>query len=153
MQAAQMKLKVLLPYKVFAEKSQVKRIIAVTHEGAFGILPHRLDCVMALTASILVFETDARGDLNEDRVNEEYTNEKYINEEYIAVDEGILVKTGSEVLVSVRNAISGMALSELREAIEQQFIQLDEQEQKLRSVLTKMESGFIRRLATFKQDR
>lgn len=142
MQAARMKLKVLLPFKVFAEKSQVKRIIAVTHEGAFGILPHRLDCVMALTASILVFETDARDDLNE----------AYINEEYIAVDEGILVKTGSEVLVSVRNAISGMTLSELHEAIEQQFMQLDEQEQKLRSVLTKMESGFIRRLATFKQD-
>lgn len=136
-----MKLKILLPYKVFAEESNVKRIIAVTHDGEFGILPNRLDCVMALTAGILVFETD-KGEGSESG-----------DEVYIAVDEGILVKTGSDVLVSVRNAIGGMALSELREAIEQQFIQLNEQEQKLRSVLTKMESGFIRRLVTFKQDR
>lgn len=130
-----MNLKVLLPYKVFAESRQVIRIIAVTQNGAFGILPHRLDCVISLVAGILVFETQ-EGD-----------------EVYIAVDEGILVKTGFDVLVSVRNAIGGMALSDLREAIEQQFITLDEQEQKLRSVLVKMESGFIRRLVTFRQER
>ena len=130
-----MNLKVLLPYKVFTESRQVVRIIAITQNGAFGILPHRLDCVMSLVAGILVFETQ-EGD-----------------ETYIAVDEGILVKTGFDVLVSVRNAIGGMALSDLREAIEQQFITLDEQEQKLRSVLVKMESGFIRRLVTFRQER
>lgn len=130
-----MNLKVLLPYKVFTESRQVIRIIAVTQNGAFGILPHRLDCVISLVAGILVFETQ-EGD-----------------EVYIAVDEGILVKTGFDVLVSVRNAIGGMALSDLREAIEQQFITLDEQEQKLRSVLVKMESGFIRRLVTFRQER
>lgn len=130
-----MNLKVLLPYKVFAERRQVLRIIAVTQNGAFGILPQRLDCVMSLVAGILVFETEA-GD-----------------EVYIAVDEGILVKTGIDVLVSVRNAIGGMALNDLREAIEQQFITLDEQEQNLRSVLVKMESSFIRRLVTFRQER
>lgn len=135
MPVALMKLKVLLPFKVFTEERQVKRIIAVSHDGAFGILPHRLDCVIALSAGILVFETQGA------------------DEVYIAVDEGILVKTGVDVLVSVRNAIGGMALTELREAIEQQFITLDEQEQKLRSVLVKMESGFIRRLAKFKQER
>lgn len=130
-----MNLKVLLPYKVFTESRQVLRIIAVTQNGAFGILPQRLDCVMSLVAGILVFETEA-GD-----------------EVYIAVDEGILVKTGIDVLVSVRNAIGGMALNDLREAIEQQFITLDEQEQNLRSVLVKMESSFIRRLVTFRQER
>jgi len=135
MQAAQMKLKVLLPYKVFIEQAQVMRIIAVTNDGAFGIFPHRLDCVIALSAGILVFETQGA------------------DEVYIAVDEGILVKTGFDVLISVRNAISGIALAELREAIELEFIKLDEQEKKLRSVLVKIESGFIRRLVTFKQKR
>jgi F-type H+-transporting ATPase subunit epsilon len=53
------------------------------------------------------------------------------------------------VLVSVRNAIGGMSLDKLREAVEQDFLQLDEQEKKVRSVLAKMESGFIRRLAEF----
>jgi F-type H+-transporting ATPase subunit epsilon len=135
MQAARMSLKILLPYKVFADKPEVVRIVAVTQEGAFGILPHRLDCVAALRPGILVFEVQG-----EDEV-------------YVAVDEGILVKTGFNVLVSVRNAIGGMELSKLRSAVEKEFMQLDEQEQKVRSVLAKIESGFVRRLAEFHQDR
>jgi F-type H+-transporting ATPase subunit epsilon len=129
-----MNLKILLPYKVFAEEHRVLRIIAVTHEGSFGILPHRLDCAASLTAGILVFETKGK------------------DETYVAVDEGVLVKTGFDVLVSVRNAVRGMALSQLREAVETEFKDLDEQEQKLRSVLAKVESGFIRRMVAFKQD-
>ena len=129
-----MNLKILLPFKVFAEKHNVLRIVAVTHEGAFGLLPHRLDCVASLTPGILVFETKAEGEV------------------YVAVDEGVLVKTDSEVLVSVRNAIGGMSLGKLREAVEEEFLELDEQEQKVRSVLAKMESGFIRRLAEFHHD-
>ena len=129
MHSAGMTLKILLPFRVFAEKHDVSRIVAMTREGSFGLLPHRLDCVAALAAGILVFENAAEGEV------------------YIAVDEGVLVKTGSEVLV--RNAIGGMSLDKLREAVEQDFLQLDEQEKKVRSVLAKMESGFIRRLAEF----
>ena len=135
MQTAHMNLKILLPYKVFAEEHQVLRIVATTPEGAFGLLPNRLDCVAALTAGILVFETKGE------------------QEKYVAVDEGVLVKTGLDVLVSVRSAIGGMKLSQLRAAVEEEFMHLDEQEQKVRSVLAKMENGFIRRLATFQQGR
>jgi F-type H+-transporting ATPase subunit epsilon len=131
MQSAAMHLKILLPYKIFADRQDVLRIVAVSHEGSFGLLPRRLDCVAPLSAGILVFETEAEGEV------------------YIAVDEGVLVKTGADVLVSVRNAIGGMGLGKLREAVEEEFLLLDEQEQKVRSVLAKMESGFIRRLAEF----
>jgi len=134
MQTAIMQLKILLPYRVFADKQAVSRIVAATRTGSFGLLPNRLDCVAALTPGILTFETEAAG------------------ETYVAVDEGVLVKSGSEVLVSVRNAIGGMDLSRLRAAVEQEFLNLDEQEQKVRSVLTKMESGFIRRFAEFHRD-
>lgn len=134
MPSAHLNLKVLLPYKVFAEEHKVVRMVAVTHEGAFGILPHRLDCVASLSAGILVFEVEGK------------------DEVYVAVDEGVLVKTGFDVLVSVRNAIGGMELNKLRAAVEEEFMQLDKQEQKVRSVLAKMENGFIRRLATFRQD-
>ena len=134
MPQAYMTLKVLLPYKVFAEAHQVKRIVAMTHQGAFGILPNRLDCVAALSAGILVFEVEGA------------------EEVYLAVDEGVLVKTGLDVRVSVRNAMSGMGLDALRAAVEKEFMQLDEQERSLRSVLTKMESGFIQRLVAFKPD-
>ncbi|MDX2423765.1 MAG: F0F1 ATP synthase subunit epsilon, partial [Amphritea sp.] len=62
-------------------------------------------------------------------------------------------KSGFDVRVSVRNAIGGMELSQLREAVEQEFMQLNEQERQLRSVLAKMDSGFIRRLVSLHQDR
>ena len=134
MQPARMNLKILLPFKVFTAKRDVLRIVAVTHEGSFGLLPRRLDCVASLSAGILIYESDAEGEV------------------YIAVDEGVLVKTGSNVLVSVRNAIGGMSLGNLRVAVEEEFMHLNEQEKKVRSVLAKMESGFIRRLAEFHHD-
>ena len=79
-----MNLKVLLPFQIFAEKTGVSRIVAETREGSFGLLPHRLDCVAALAPGILIYETEAEGEV------------------YVAVDEGVLVKTGLDVLVSVR---------------------------------------------------
>jgi len=126
-----MKLKVLLPFQVYAEKNDVTRIVAETHEGSFGLLPNRLDCVAALVPGILVFETESDGEV------------------YVAIDEGVLVKTGLEVLVSVRNAIGGSELDQLRKAVEEEFLMLDEHEQNVRAVLAKMESGFVRRLARF----
>lgn len=54
-----------------------------------------------------------------------------------------------DVLVSVRNAIGVTDLDKLREAVEREFLNLDEQEQSVRSVMAKLESGFIRRFAAF----
>ena len=71
---------------------------------------------------------------------------------YVAVDEGVLVKSGPDVLVSVRQAIGGTDLGQLRDAVEQEFLTLDEHEQSVRSVLAKMESDFIRRMVTFHND-
>ncbi|MDP2027788.1 F0F1 ATP synthase subunit epsilon [Sulfuriferula sp.] len=126
-----MNLKILLPFKIFAEKTGVVRIVAETHAGSFGLLPHRLDCVAALAPGILVFETEAEGEV------------------CLAVDEGVLVKSGADVLISVRNAIGGTDLGKLRAAVEQEFLNLDEQEKSVRSVLAKLESGFIHRFASF----
>jgi F-type H+-transporting ATPase subunit epsilon len=129
-----MNLKVLLPFHVFTEKTGVTRIVAETREGSFGILPHRLDCVAALAPGILIYEDEAEGEV------------------YVAVDEGVLIKTGPEVLVSARNAIAGTDLRQLREAVEREFLNLNEREQTVRSVLAKMESGLIRRFAEFHHD-
>jgi len=126
-----MHLKVLLPFRIFAEETAVLRIVAETREGSFGLLPHRLDCVAALVPGILIYENEAEGEV------------------YVAVDEGVLVKTGFDVLVSVRNAIGGPELGQLRETVEREFLNLNEREQSVRSVMAKMESDFIRRLAEF----
>jgi len=134
MPTTRMHLKVLLPFQVFADKTGVSRIVAETREGSFGLLPHRLDCVAVLVPGILIFETETEGEV------------------CVAVDEGVLVKTGLEVLVSVRNAIGGTDLGQLREAVEREFLDLDEREQNVRSVMAKMESGFIRRLAELEHE-
>lgn len=130
-QLTNMNLKVLLPFRIFAEITGVSRIVVETREGSFGLLPQRLDCVAALAPGILIYENGAEGEV------------------YVAVDEGVLVKTGWDVLVSVRNAIGGAELGQLREAVEREFMALDEREESVRSVMTKMESGIIRRLAEF----
>jgi len=124
-----MKLKILLPFQIFAETTGVSRIVAERREGSFGLLPHRRDCVAALAPGILIYETESDGEV------------------YVAVDEGMLVKTGPNVLVSVRNAIGGTNLGQLREAVEREFLNLNEREQGVRSVMARLESGLIRRLA------
>ena len=126
-----MNLKILLPYRIFAEESGVSRIVAENREGSFGLLPHRLDCVAALTPGILIYESEGEGEV------------------YVAVDEGVLVKTGLEVLVSVRNAIGGTDLGQLHEAVDREFLNLNDQEQDVRSVMARMESDFIRRIVGF----
>ena len=129
-----MNLKVLLPFQIFAEKTDVLRIVAETGEGSFGLLPQRLDCVAALSPGILIYETKGEGEV------------------YLAIDEGVLVKTGPDVLVSVRRALAGMDLAQLRAMVEREFLTLDEKEQSVRAVMAKLETGFIRRFAHFQHE-
>ncbi|MGR9114954.1 MAG: F0F1 ATP synthase subunit epsilon [Gammaproteobacteria bacterium] len=131
MEQTLMRLKVLLPFQVFTEQEAVTRIVAETYQGSFGILPRRLDCAAALAPGILTYETVAEGEI------------------YLAVDQGVLVKTGADVFVSVRNAIGGTELDQLREAVEREFLEFDEREKSVRSVMAKLESGFVRRFMEY----
>lgn len=124
-----MHLKILLPFEIFAETSGVTRIVAETIEGSLGLLPNRLDCVAALEPGILTYQTAADGEI------------------FVAVDEGTLVKTGRDVVVSVRRATRGDDLGKLRETVKQEFLTLNVSEQDARSVMVKLETGFLRRFA------
>lgn len=128
MTQALMTLKILLPFEILNEIKGVSRIVAESTEGSFGILPHRLDCVASLMPGILIYEV-----LDEPEV-------------YVAVDAGVLAKTGLEVIVSVRNAIVGTDLQQLHETVQREFLNLNEREQDFRAIMTKMETGFIRHL-------
>jgi F-type H+-transporting ATPase subunit epsilon len=129
-----MHLEILLPFEVFADEAGVSRIVVETPAGSFGLLPQRLDCVAVLSPGILTYEVDGEGDV------------------YVAVDEGVLVKTGPQVRISVRRALGGKDLGQLRDAVQQEFLTLDAREQSVRSVLVKMESDLIRRMAGFHND-
>jgi F-type H+-transporting ATPase subunit epsilon len=129
-----MHLKVLLPFEILIDQSGVSRIIAETREGSFGILPHRLDCVTALTPGILTYETAANGEV------------------FLAVDEGVLVKAGGEVLVSVRRAMGGANLAQLRAAVEREFLTIGERERQVRVVVAKLEGDLMRRMASLHRE-
>ena len=120
-----MHLKILLPFRVFADVQNVSHAVIETSAGSYGLLPQRLDCVAALVPGIFEYETENDG------------------VKYIAVDDGVMVKAGAEVLVSVRNAVGGVDLGKLSELVKHEFQQQDEAESNVRSVTLKLESGFI----------
>jgi len=129
-----MNLKILLPFGIFAEVKNVKRIVVDTNNGSYGLLPQRLDCTMVLVPGIFTYETA------DSKIH------------YLAVDEGILIKTEGEVLVSVRNAIKGTDLGKLDESVKKEFMNLDEEEKNVRMVMAKLESRFINRLNKLHHD-
>jgi F-type H+-transporting ATPase subunit epsilon len=112
----------------------VSRIVAETPQGSFGLLPHRLDCVAVLAPGILIYQTPTS------------------DEVCLAVDEGVLVKTGSDVLVSVRRALRGKDLGQLRDAVTQQFEKQEARDRDLRFAMARLESGFLRRFAGFERE-
>ena len=130
-----MTLKVLLPFEIFAVEENVSRIVVETPEGSFGLLPRRLDCVAALVPGILSFQSETQGEV------------------FLALDAGVLVKTGQTVVISARRAIRGEDLSRLHEAVEQQFLTLDTQEIAMRATMARLESGFMRRFASLRDRR
>jgi F-type H+-transporting ATPase subunit epsilon len=125
-------MKILLPYKIYADEHGVKEVVAVTAQGSFGLLPHRLDCTAVLAPGILTYTTE-QGAV-----------------EYVAVDEGILVKAGTDVLISVRKAIGGTDLGELHKQVTDQFMKLNEQEKNVQTVMRSVEAGFIELLEQFR---
>lgn len=125
MKAPLMHLKVMVPYGVFADIKHVKRIVVETTEGSYGMLPRRLDCTAALVTGILLYETESEG------------------EKYIAVNEGIMIKAGHQVSISVRHAIGKTPLGELKAMVEKEMMELDELEINARMVMAKLETGFL----------
>jgi len=121
-----MRLKIALPTEILID-AEVTKIIAEAENGSFCLMPRHVDFVAALVPGILSFNS----------INNQ--------EEFVAVDEGILIKCGPEVLVSTRNAVRGPALGTLRETVEAQFLVLDEREKMARSALAKLEANLVRR--------
>jgi F-type H+-transporting ATPase subunit epsilon len=121
-----MRLKVLLPTRILIDQDATK-ITAEAENGSFCILPHHIDFVAALVPGILFFNSNSE-------------------DEFLAVDEGILVKLGNEVMVSIRKAVRGKNLGTLKQTVEEEFRIIDEKEKKTRSILVKLELDFARHI-------
>jgi F-type H+-transporting ATPase subunit epsilon len=120
-----MKLKVLVPTRVFLVET-VEQINAEAKDGSFGLLPNHIDFVTALGPGILSYRSQQGEEI------------------FIAVNEGILVKCGQEVLVSTQQAVKDADLETLHQTVEQEFRQLNEQQKLTRTAIAKLEAGLAR---------
>ena len=118
-------LKILLPEKTFLKK-EVKKITAEAENGWFCLMPKHVDFTTSLTPGILIITTVEGKDV------------------FLAIDGGILVKYGKEVVISTRNAIEGEDLGELKNRVEEIFIKTGEQEKDAETALSKLEADFVR---------
>jgi F-type H+-transporting ATPase subunit epsilon len=129
-----MSLTILLPFGIFLQVESVSRMVMQTSDGSYGILPQRLDGVASLEPGVFSYEIESGGIT------------------YLAIDEGIFVKAGNQVNLSVRNAIAGLSLGKLHEAVQKQFLDLTESERNVRSVMVKMEAGLLLSLGKFQKE-
>jgi F-type H+-transporting ATPase subunit epsilon len=118
-------LTILLPEKTFLKK-EVKKVTAEAENGWFCLLPRHVDFTTSLIPGILIITLTGGEDV------------------YLAIDEGILVKYGKEVVISTRNAIEGDNLGELKNRVEEMFIRTGEKEKDAQVALSKLEADFVR---------
>lgn len=102
------------------------KVIAEAENGSFCLLPRHVDFVSALVPGLLMYE-DAQG-----------------NEHFVAVGEGLLVKQGRDVSVSVRQAVPGGDLGELHRTVRERFAILDDRERATHAAVAKLEASFLR---------
>ena len=120
-----MHLKVLIPTSVFLDE-EVEQVSIEAEDGARTLLPRHVDFTAALTPGILSYTADGA-------------------EQFLAVDGGMFVKAGQEVLVSTPAAIATGSLEDLHRTVQDSFERLDEQAERAQMALFKLESDFVRR--------
>jgi F-type H+-transporting ATPase subunit epsilon len=124
-----MRLKIFQPSELFLDE-EVSKVVGEGPEGCFGILPLHIDMTTALVPGVL-----------------EYANERG-TEAFIALNGGILIKQGDQVLISTRMAVKG-ELGALEASVNAFVTEIDEKEKKARSAVAKLEADFVRRFVEF----
>jgi F-type H+-transporting ATPase subunit epsilon len=121
-----MRLRILLPSMVLAD-TPARKVTAEGLHGSFTILPRHVDVLAALAPGLLAYEPVDGG------------------EAFAAVDGGLLVKHGEDVLISTARAVVGDDLGTLRQTVDREFLAVDDRERATRGVMARLEADFIRR--------
>ncbi len=124
-----MRLKVTEPTGVFLE-AEARMVQAEGLAGRFGLLPRHVDGAFALSPGILRFEGPDGAEV------------------FLALDQGMLVKRGQDVMVAVRRAVRG-DLGRLRQAVETMLEEAGERERQARTAGARLEAGFVRGIVGF----
>ncbi len=121
-----MRLKVVLPTDIVIDKEVIK-VIAEAENGSFCLLPRHIGFVSVLVPGLLSYVCPGG------------------QEEFVAVDKGILIKCGPDVVVSTGQALAGADLGMLKRAIENKFNLMDERQKKANSAVARLEASLVRR--------
>ena len=127
-----MKLRVLLPTHVLIE-AEATSVTAEGGDGAFTLKERHIDFTSALVPGILAYRDEAG------------------EERFLAVDRGVLVKVGDEVLVSVGRGAVGDDLGSLQRTVEEDYAQVSEREKQTLTAMSKLEAGFVRRFMELRE--
>lgn len=119
-------LKILTPTEIVVNQETAK-VVAEAENGSFCLLPRHIDFVAALVPGILSFFPEEG------------------KEEFAAVDEGILIKAGQEVLVSTRNAVRSTELGKLKETVALEFQVKGEREKTALAAGARLEADIVRK--------
>jgi F-type H+-transporting ATPase subunit epsilon len=112
-------------------------VLAVRAEGAegnFTILPRHADYASYVEPSV-------------------FTLERPGGEEYFGIDEGVLVKCGKKVSLSVRQAVGGDSLSDLKARVLAEFKNIDDGEKRARRALAQLGGNIARLILDLKEAR
>ncbi len=129
-----MNVKLSVPIAVLLNQP-VSKVIAESGNGSFCILPRHTDYLTALVPGIMIL-TDAEG-----------------GEIYFANDHGLLVKRGSDVVISARRAIRGSDLGSLRQTVHDEFKKLSENDRTCQSAVAGLEANFLRKFLAMQKER
>lgn len=127
-----MHLQIMLPTDVLVD-THTRKVRADAENGSFCLLPRHVNFVTSLAPGILTYTTEE----NEERL--------------VAVADGVLVKTGADVLVSVGYAVEGRNLGTLREGIREYFTTIDDRERQAVSAVARLEADFVRRFLALEE--
>ena len=120
-----MLLTVLTPLGVVL-KTKALKVTMETLNGYYTLLPKHVDFISALGPNIV-----------------QYYDENS-NEKYVACHNGIVVKKGSSVTISVQDAILGDKLDELEVSLAKAYKQNEEKRKELNTAMARLELGIVR---------
>ncbi len=125
-----MNLKIIELTRTFIDTA-VKKVVAEDVNGFFGLLPRHVDFITSLVPGLLIF-SPLEGGLR-----------------YVAIEEGVLVKVGRDVLVSTTRAVCSTELSLLKETVQKEFAAEIERGKKVRAAAFRLEADLARRFFDF----
>jgi F-type H+-transporting ATPase subunit epsilon len=106
---------------------EVSKVSLEGSHGAFTMLPRHVDFVSDVLPCIMIY-VPVEGE-----------------EQFLALEEGVVVKRGNEVMISVRGALRGEELGRLTERLAEEAEEMVEREKEARGALARLESHLVRR--------